>query len=152
MPIYTGGNNRNDVKRTAAYGDGWLPAVMPVEQLESYVVRLREMTEQNGREFDRIDVAPQFIACLGKTHELAIKQFQQSQMYSHLSSLRASTLKGQAGFAFEDLNLVGTADEIVTRAGRLGEAGVKHLAGIMFCAVSSWASPSMGRAWTTERS
>ena len=85
-------------------------------------------------DFDRIDVAPQLIACLGKTHEIAIERFQRSQMYSHLSSLRASTLKGQVGFAFEHLNLVGTADEIVARVSRLAEAGVKHLAAIMFCA------------------
>ena len=33
IPIYVGGNNANNIRRTVAWGDGWLPAGMEVDRL-----------------------------------------------------------------------------------------------------------------------
>jgi len=136
MPIYFGGNNPNAVRRTALYGDGWLPAAMPVDQMRERVTMLRTLAEQNGRDFSKIDVAPQMILYIGKTREQAIQQFRASQIYNHLVSLRASTLKDQTDTKFEDTNLVGTSQQLVERIKGLQEAGVKHLCGTYFTANS----------------
>ncbi len=138
LPIYIGGNNPNAVRRTALYAQGWMGAGMPADQLKQHVDRLREIAEENGRDPDAIDVAPQFVACIGDSHEAAMARFRDSQMYNHLVSLSGTTLKDQvaAGVKFEEIDLIGTADEIVEKAERLREAGATHLCGLLFPANS----------------
>jgi probable F420-dependent oxidoreductase len=132
IPIYVGGNSPKAIERTARYGHGWLPAVLSRDQIYEGTARLRDLAESSGRDYEKIDVAVQYIACVGRTHEAAVKKFKQSQMYHHLKSLRKSTLKEQDLSKTEELNLIGTASQIVEQAKTLEEAGVKHLCGLMF--------------------
>jgi alkanesulfonate monooxygenase SsuD/methylene tetrahydromethanopterin reductase-like flavin-dependent oxidoreductase (luciferase family) len=134
LPIYAGGNNPEATRRAAMYGQGWLPAGMPADQLRQRVQELRRIAAENGRDGTTIDVAPQLITYIGKTHDQAVERFRRSQIYQHLVSLRASTLKDQAGIAFEAANLIGTVDELVEKIQALGEAGVTHLCGTYFTA------------------
>lgn len=136
LPIYVGGNNPNAYRRAALYGDGWLPAGMPVEQLATKVARFKEILDEQGRSMDEMDVAMQLIAYVGDNHEQAVAYFRQSQMYKHLVSLGKSTLKEQKGTKHEDTNLIGAPDHIIEKIGRFREAGVKHLCGTYFCAES----------------
>jgi probable F420-dependent oxidoreductase len=132
IPLYIGGNNANNIRRAVAWGDGWLPAGMHVERLREGVRTLREMAEACGRDPTRIEVCPQFIVYIGKTRAAAIERFRKTQMYKHLISLQKSTLKGQGAIAHEDVNLIGTATEVVDKAIALREAGVTHLLGLYF--------------------
>jgi probable F420-dependent oxidoreductase len=134
VPFYIGGNNANNLRRTAKWGDGWLPAAVHLDQMRNDVVTLRELTEAEGRDFSKIEVAPQYIVHIGKTREAALERFGQTQMCAHLTSLRQSTLKGQGDLGHEDINLIGTVDDVVERANLLGEAGVTHLLGLYFAA------------------
>lgn len=134
IPIYFGGNNNNALRRTALFGNGWLPAGMPIEQLKTKVAFLRERVEEHGKNFCDIDIAMQLIVSIGRTHESALERFQKSQMYKHLLSLNRSTLREQVNSKPEDINLIGTAAEVIEKAKQLGEAGVKHLCGLYFCA------------------
>jgi probable F420-dependent oxidoreductase len=134
LPIYVGGNNPNAYRRAAEYGNGWLPAGMPVEHLRERVDQLKELLEEKGRSFEEMDVALQLVAYVGDTHEKAVERFRESQMYKHLVSLSASTLKDQANTKHEQNNLIGTAAEVIEKAKRFQEAGVKHLCGTYFCA------------------
>jgi probable F420-dependent oxidoreductase len=134
VPFYIGGNNVNNLRRTAKWGDGWLPAAVHLDQMKKDVARLRELTEEEGRDFSRIEVAPQYIVHMGKTREAALDSFNQTQMCAHLTSLRQSTLKDQGALGHEDINLIGTAEDIIERANLLGEAGVTHLLGLYFAA------------------
>ena len=138
LPIYIGGNNINAVRRTALYAQGWMGAGMPADQMRRSVARLREMAEEQGRDPDAIDIAPQFVACIGSSHEQARDRFRSSQMYEHLVSLSATTLKDQvaAGLKFEEIDLIGTADEIAAKIEALREAGVTHVSGLLFPANS----------------
>jgi len=139
LPIYIGGNNVQAISRSARYAQGWMGAGMPADQLRNSVRILRELAYQRGRDPDAIDVAPQFSACLDKTHEAAVRRYRSSQMYKHLVSLSGTSLKDQvaAGVAFEEIDLVGTADDILERIGQLREAGVTHLCGLLFAANSA---------------
>jgi probable F420-dependent oxidoreductase len=137
LPIYVGGNNPNAYRRAALYGQGWMPAGMPPEHVRQRVAACRELVEEQGREWAPFDVALQLVAYVGQTHEQALERFRSSQMYKHLLSLSESTLKEQAGTRHENTNLIGSADEVIEKARRFQEAGVKHLCGTYFCADST---------------
>ena len=136
LPIYVGGNNPNAYRRAALYGQGWLPAGMPVDHARQKVAAYKELVQQQGRDWQEMDVAMQLVAYVAKTHEEGVQRFRQSQMYRHLVSLSASTLKDQVGARHEETNLIGTVDEVIEKAQRFREAGVKHLCGTYFCADS----------------
>ena len=134
LPIYVGGNNPNNIARTVKWADGWLPAGMHVDRLRAGVKTLREEAEKVGRDWRTIEVCPQFVVHLGKTHEAAVASFRKSQMNKHLVSLSKSTLKGQGTATHEDINLIGTPAEVVEKALAFREAGVTHLLGLYFAA------------------
>jgi probable F420-dependent oxidoreductase len=136
IPIYVAGNHVNNIRRAVAWADGWLPAGLHVERLRGQVGLLREMAEQAGRDPKAIEICPQFVVHIGKTHAAAIESFRKSQMNKHLVSLRQSTLKGQGALTHEEVNLIGTPAELVDKAIALRAAGVTHLLGLYFAANS----------------
>ncbi|MDP6022031.1 MAG: TIGR03619 family F420-dependent LLM class oxidoreductase [Alphaproteobacteria bacterium] len=132
LPIYFGGNNVNQLRRTAKLGDGWLPAGLPLERISVDIVHLRELCEGEGRDFAKIEVAPQYIVMVDHDHDRAMERFSNSQMHKHLVSLTRSTLKEHTGINMADANLVGTPDEVVEKCLALKAAGVTHLLGLYF--------------------
>ncbi len=134
LPFYLGGNNDNSIRRAALYGRGWMGAGMPAEQLKGYVQRLNTIAQENGRDPNKIEIAPQFAACIDRNGEAAHNRFLGSQMYQHLVSLKATTLKNQDGASFEEINLIGDGQMIVDKVGKLCDAGVSHISGILFTA------------------
>ncbi len=136
LPIYIGGNNAANLRRTAKWADGWLPAAVHVDRLRDDVKQLRDLAAAEGRNPNDIEVAPQYIVHIGKTREAALTRFGETQMCAHLTSLRKSTLKDQGALNHEDINLIGTVDDVVERAIEFREAGVTHLCGLYFAANS----------------
>jgi probable F420-dependent oxidoreductase len=136
LPVYFGGNNPAQLRRTAELGDGWVPAGLPTETLRSMVAQLKEMTGAAGRQFSGIQIAPQYVVHLGRDQHKTIARYKESQMYKHFESLRKSTLKGQAAVNSEDVNLIGSIDVVVSRAQAFKEAGVTHFLGLFFAANS----------------
>jgi probable F420-dependent oxidoreductase len=134
FPLYIGGNNINAIRRTALLADGWIPACLHIDRLRSDVSLLKELCEENDRDFTKLEIAPQYITCLGKTHKEAVDRFHQSQMFHHLVSLSGSTLKEQGQVSHEEINLVGSPTEVLEKAIRIKEAGATHLLGLYFAA------------------
>jgi len=134
LPIYFGGNNANHLRRVAHGADGWIPAGMPADKLKTMVTQMKQMALAAGRDPSKIAVAPQYVVHIGKSHESALARYKQSQMHKHLLSLSKSTLKDQASLAMEDINLIGSTDEIVEKVHRFRDAGVTHLLGLYFAA------------------
>ncbi len=134
LPIYLGGNNPNVIQRTAIYGQGWMPAGMPAKQIQKFVGILKETCDKNGRDAKQIEIAPQLICYIGKTHEKAVDRFCRSQLYEHWVSLKDSTLKDQAEMDMVEVNLVGNSDEVLEKVRKFEEAGATHLCGTYFCA------------------
>jgi probable F420-dependent oxidoreductase len=134
LPVYVGGNNVNARRRAALYAQGWMGAGMPVQQLKQAVARLHDIASLAGRDPLSIDIAPQFVACIAKSHEDALRRFRSSQMYNHLVSLSGTTLKDQveAGVKFEEIDLIGTAADIIEKIEALREVGVTHVSGLLF--------------------
>jgi probable F420-dependent oxidoreductase len=134
LPIYIGGNHHNAMKRVISYGNGWLPAVLPPNELRKRTAHLKDMAEECGRDFTDIDIAVQYMACIGKSRSQAIERFHNSQMYQHVISLKQSTLKNQDLTKPEDLNLIGTPTEVIEQIQELATAGLRHLCGTYFVA------------------
>jgi alkanesulfonate monooxygenase SsuD/methylene tetrahydromethanopterin reductase-like flavin-dependent oxidoreductase (luciferase family) len=136
LPIYVSGNHVNNIERAVKWADGWLPAGMHVDRIRSGVKALREQADKAGRDWRTIEVCPQFVVHVGKTHEQAIESFRKSQMNKHLVSLSKSTLKGQGTATHEEINLIGTPAEVTEKALAFKDAGVTHLLGLYFAANS----------------
>ena len=136
LPIYFGGNNPAHLRRTAELADGWVPAGLPRETLKRMVGELKELTEAAGRQFSNMQIAPQYVVHLGRDQHKAVARYKESQMYKHFESLKKSTLKAQSAVKSEDVNLIGSIDEVVSRAQALREAGVTHFLGLFFAANS----------------
>jgi probable F420-dependent oxidoreductase len=134
IPIHVAGNHVNNIRRAVAWGDGWLAAGMHVERLREHVKLLREMAERAGRDPKTIEICPQYVVHIGKTHAAAIESFRKSQMNKHLVSLRKSTLKDQGALTHEEINLIGTPAELIDKAVAFRDAGVTHLLGLYFAA------------------
>ena len=132
MPIYIGGNSGEGVERAGRYADGWFPAILTPAEIAQRVKRMRAAARRAGRSLQNIDIAPQLGVTLAKTESQARRTFQASQLYHHLQSLAKSTLKDQTLADIGANNLIGSPAQVVDRIGIYQEAGVTHLAGIMF--------------------
>lgn len=132
LPIYVGGNAVQAAERAGRWGQGWLPAVLPPDQLKQRLGRLYQVAEEAGRDPTAIDIAPQFSVSIDRSHEEAVNRFRNSQLYHHLMSLKESTLREVDLSAVETLNLIGTPDEISEKIRAFGEIGVTHFCSLIF--------------------
>lgn len=132
VPIYIGGNSPEGWRRCGRYGQGWLPAVLSPDEVAHGVGQIRGFLEVNGRGDAVIDVAPQLVVSLGRTHEEAVRHFEASQVHKHLVSLKKSTLKGQQSGSFAERSLIGTPDEVLEQIHRYTAAGVTTFSAMLF--------------------
>lgn len=132
VPIYIGGNSPEGWRRCGRYGQGWLPAVLSPAEVAHGVGQIRSHLEANGRGDASIDIAPQLVVSLGRTHEEAVQHFEASQVHKHLVSLKKSTLKGQQGGSFSERSLIGTPDEVLEQIHRYTAAGVTTFSAMLF--------------------
>jgi alkanesulfonate monooxygenase SsuD/methylene tetrahydromethanopterin reductase-like flavin-dependent oxidoreductase (luciferase family) len=77
-------------------------------------------------------VAPQLVVSMADTHEKAVRRFQDSQVFAHLSSLSGSTLKDQRAGGMEGRNLIGTPEQIRERVAAYADAGANTLSALLF--------------------
>lgn len=132
FPIYVGGNNPKAAQRAGRWGMGWLPAALSTSDVKRGIRVLYQAAEEAGRDPAAIDIAPQLMVSMGKTHEEAVAHFKSSQMYHHLISLRGSTLRNQDLSRIEENNLIGTPDQILEKVDGLANAGVTHCSALNF--------------------
>ncbi len=55
-PVYMGGSSKYVFRRVVEWGDGWMPVLSPVEDIQAGRQRLNEMAEQAGRDPKEISV------------------------------------------------------------------------------------------------
>lgn len=132
FPLYIGGNSAQAVRRAALYGNGWNPACIHATSLRAKVTELKGLATERGNDPDRIEIAPQYIVYIDKTYEKATSYFRRTQMYKHLETLHTSTLKDQGTFSHEEVNLIGTVDDVIEKVKGIQEAGATHLLGLYF--------------------
>ncbi len=133
LPIYAGGNHAEVRRRAGELGEGWLPAVLSPEEIRRGVDDVHRAATRAGRDPAAIAIAPQLVVSIGRTQEEARQRFRASQLYRHLESLKASTLRGQPG-DYEHRSLIGNPEAICERIRAYQAAGVTTLAGMLFVA------------------
>ena len=131
LPMWTSGNTRVAAERAGRWCQGWLPAVMSPDALAEYAGILRDSAEQAGRDPRAIEIAPQIALGIGRTHEQAVAQFRSSWLYHHFLSLRQSTFKDQDLSSGENINLIGTPDEIGEKLRTFIDAGCTYFPGLI---------------------
>jgi probable F420-dependent oxidoreductase len=131
-PIYIGGNSEQGMKRAARFGMGWIPACLSPQAIRERLGRLSGYLENEGRSLADIEVAPQIFGRLGTGMDEATEGLKNSELYRHLVSLKASTLKGDSIENLHDFNLIGTPADVMQQVQRYKEAGVQHITGICF--------------------
>lgn len=134
FPVYVGGNHPNAMERAVRYGHGWLPAGLTPAEIEARSDELTALCEEYDRDPGEIDVAPQLIAYIQPDGGAARDSFADTQVYEHLRSLAASTLKDQSIEDLVDQNLIGSPDDLVRKLERYHDAGVTHFPAIIFAA------------------
>jgi probable F420-dependent oxidoreductase len=134
FPIYAGGNHPQVRRRAGQLAQGWMPAVLSVDEMKKGIAEVHAHAQKAGRDGSAIDIAPQFGCSIGRTREEALKRFHASQLYKHMESLKKSTLKDQQSGGFEERNLVGSPEEICERIRAYEKIGVTTCAGILFVA------------------
>jgi probable F420-dependent oxidoreductase len=123
FPLYIGGHNIVAIERAAKVGRGWLPGWRPFHELAERIVALHRLAEQNGRDPNEIEVAPQFSLLIGKTDEAAEKSYMESGLVAHRKSL-AYTGRDPAHQVTG--NLVGSPQHIIDKINQLEKIGVDH--------------------------
>ena len=132
LPIYIGGNNTRVLERVVKYGHGWYGACLTPQEIQERLDIIRSHARTAGRDIANLDIAPQFIVSIAKTHEEAVRRFRASHLYKHLESLRASTFSEQAGGTFEERNMVGSPDDLIERMHEYLRVGVTSFPGSVF--------------------
>jgi len=131
LPILVGGNHPNALRRAATLAEGWIPTGLDAEQIRRGREQLAEHAAAAGRDPATLVVAPQVMCCVARTQEEALRRFRRSRYYVHMRSLVGSTLVGPLERA-EQINLIGTPQEVASRIARLRDAGVSELGAISF--------------------
>ncbi|MFA9430745.1 LLM class flavin-dependent oxidoreductase [Egicoccus sp. AB-alg2] len=133
LPLLSGGNSAGSKDRAGRLVDGWLPACLTPAEMAAGLASIRESAASVGRELpEHFEVALQLGVSVAATQEEAESRFRSSQVYKHMESLSASTLKDQQDGDLLARNLVGTPDQVADRIQEYLDAGVQTFAGLLF--------------------
>jgi probable F420-dependent oxidoreductase len=129
LPLLMGGNTDRTLRRAALYGNGWLPAGLGPEQIARGKSRMMEYAAEAGRDPAKLSVALQLHAWLGASQEEAERYVKTTKAWQQWTTV---DLHGVTPQDLMHANLIGTPEEICRRVARFREAGVDHLAGLVF--------------------
>ena len=132
LPMFSAGNAEGSIRRAAELCEGWLPAAVGPERIAEGRKLLVKYARAAGRDPAALSTALQLVVCIGKSAAAAREAFLGSQLYAHLASLSGSTLKNVDTSEYERINLIGTPESIRRQVAAYAEAGVDHLAGLLF--------------------
>jgi len=72
-PIWIAGRREGAMKRTATYGDGWLPYFYSPEQYKNSFIRINEFAQENGRDLSEFEWAHFSFISINKNKREAAK-------------------------------------------------------------------------------
>ena len=117
IPFWIGGGRDASLRRAAALGAGWIPALITPDDFRERWARLREYAVAAGRDPTSITGAIHVFASIGPTYEAAV-----SVLAPAIDAIFHAPFEH-----FAPLCLVGTADQWLEQIGRFAEAGVRHV-------------------------
>jgi probable F420-dependent oxidoreductase len=112
LPIWIGGRSEAALRRTGHLGDGWLPVQLTPEEAAKDIARIKEYATEAGRSIDDDHFGVQ----LG------------SYVVEHgsvdMDKIGQRLLRRRQDVSFEQLNLLGTADQVLARMREYIDAGI----------------------------
>ena len=112
MPIYAGGNHPEVRRRAGEYAQGWMPAVLAPEEIETGVEEIHRFARGGARR-QRLDIAPQFAvpSAYARGGSDALPRARSSTSTSNRSRPPDQAADGR----FEQRSLIGSPEEICER-------------------------------------
>lgn len=120
-PLWVGGWTEAAMKRTAALGDGWLPAWLLPEDIAKRFHEVREMAERHGRDPEKIHLGIEVYGCIDEDPAKARRDGFGTLAIGQSTFERFMTVEQLA-----EVSLIGSPEEIRRRVKAYSEAGVSH--------------------------
>jgi probable F420-dependent oxidoreductase len=120
-PIWVGGWTEAAMKRTAAHGDGWLPAWLTPEAIGARYQEIKKMGRRFGRDGDAIRLGIEVYASIDEDSSKAKKNALGTFLASRGTYERDMTLE-----YLESVSLIGSPEEIRKKIHAYSKAGVSH--------------------------
>jgi probable F420-dependent oxidoreductase len=120
-PLWIGGWTEAAMKRTAALGDGWLPAWLLPEDIEKRFRELKEIAAALGRNPDAIHLGIEVYGCIDEDSSKAREDGLGTLAIGRSTFERQMTVDQLA-----EVSLIGSPDEIRRTVRAYADAGVSH--------------------------
>jgi len=120
-PLWIGGWTEAAMKRTAAFGDGWLPAWLLPQDIEKRFRELKEMARALGRDPDDIHLGVEAHGCIDEDSRKAREDGLGTLAIGRTTFERLLTVDQLA-----KVSLIGSPEEIRRTVRAYADAGVSH--------------------------
>lgn len=120
-PIWVGGWTEAAMKRSAALGDGWLPAWLTPDDIGARYRQVKAMARQFGRDGDAIHLGIEVYVSIDKNSSKAKQNAMGTFQASRGTYEREMTLE-----FLEKVSLIGSPEEIREKVHAYANAGVSH--------------------------
>jgi probable F420-dependent oxidoreductase len=112
LPIWIGGRSEAALRRTGQLGDGWLPVQLTPEEVAKGIARIKEYAVEAGRTIDDDHFGLQLGSYVVESGSLDMEKVGQR------------LLRRRQDVGFEQLNLLGTANQVLARMREYIDAGI----------------------------
>lgn len=120
-PFWVGGWTEAAMKRTAALGDGWLPAWLLPEDISKRFREVKEMAERLGRDPEKIHLGVEVYGCIDQDGAKARKDGYGTLAIGQSTFERMMSVEQLAA-----VSLIGSPEEIRRQVKAYSDAGVSH--------------------------
>jgi probable F420-dependent oxidoreductase len=120
-PLWVGGWTEAAMQRTAALGDGWLPAWLLPEDIGKRFREVKNMAEQQGRDPEKIHLGIEVYGCIDEDADKARRDG-----FGTLAIGQSTFERFMSVEQLAEVSLIGSPDEIRRRVKAYSDAGVSH--------------------------
>jgi probable F420-dependent oxidoreductase len=120
-PLWIGGWTEAAIKRTAAFGDGWLPAWLLPEDIGKKFRELKKLAAALGRNPDTIHLGIEVYGCIDEDSKRA-----RENGLGTLAIGRSTFERFMTVDQLSEVSLIGSPEEIRRMVGAYTDAGVSH--------------------------
>jgi alkanesulfonate monooxygenase SsuD/methylene tetrahydromethanopterin reductase-like flavin-dependent oxidoreductase (luciferase family) len=134
LPIFSGGNAKNAIRRAGERCQGWLPAKLGPSEIAAGRGEVAEHARAAGRDPADITIGLQTVVCLAETADKARERLEQSTFELFRSSLQDTMMKGVDLDKYVADNLIGTPEQVCAKVAAFKEAGLDGFYATLFVA------------------
>ena len=120
-PLWVGGWTEAAMRRTAALGDGWLPAWLLPEDIGKRFGEVKEMAERLGRDSEKLHLGIEVYGCIDEDPARARREG-----FGTLALGQSTFERFMSVEQLAEVSLIGSPEEIRRRIKFYSEAGVSH--------------------------